>query len=297
MTTKRRKLNRGLDALLGAELTKQKGTEASSSINDAPIAGSGEGELKEIRLERLQRGKYQPRMEFDQEALNDLADSIKAQGVMQPIVVRSVSDDRFEIVAGERRWRASQIAGLNSIPALVRDISDEAAIAMALIENIQRENLNPMEEARALKRLQTEFDLSQQEVANAVGKSRSVIANLLRLLSLEPDAAELLESGQIDAGHAKVLLALEGSQQVIAARKVADAKLSVRQTEVLVKALLNPNPSDFEVKSDPDIDRLERKLSEQFGTKVCIENKNGRGRLIIQYSNLDVLDGILGRIH
>ena len=297
MTTKRRKLNRGLDALLGAELTKQKGTEASSSINDAPVAGSGEGELKEIRLERLQRGKYQPRMEFDQEALNDLADSIKAQGVMQPIVVRSVSDDRFEIVAGERRWRASQIAGLNSIPALVRDISDEAAIAMALIENIQRENLNPMEEARALKRLQTEFDLSQQEVANAVGKSRSVIANLLRLLSLEPDAAELLETGQIDAGHAKVLLALEGSQQVIAARKVADAKLSVRQTEVLVKALLNPNPSDFEAKSDPDIDRLERKLSEQFGTKVSIENKNGRGRLIIQYSNLDVLDGILGRIH
>ena len=297
MTTKRRKLNRGLDALLGAELTKQKGTEASSSINDAPAAGSGEGELKEIRLERLQRGKYQPRMEFDQEALNDLADSIKAQGVMQPIVVRSVSDDRFEIVAGERRWRASQIAGLNSIPALVRDISDEAAIAMALIENIQRENLNPMEEARALKRLQTEFDLSQQEVANAVGKSRSVIANLLRLLSLEADAAELLETGQIDAGHAKVLLALEGSQQVIAARKVADAKLSVRQTEVLVKALLNPNPTDFEAKSDPDIDRLERKLSEQFGTKVSIENKNGRGRLIIQYSNLDVLDGILGRIH
>ena len=297
MTTKRRKLNRGLDALLGAELTKQTGAEAGSSINDAPIAVSGEGELREIRLEKLQRGKYQPRMEFDQEALNDLADSIKAQGVMQPIVVRSVSDDRFEIVAGERRWRASQIAGLDSIPALVRDISDEAAIAMALIENIQRENLNPLEEARALKRLQTEFDLSQQEVANAVGKSRPVIANLLRLLSLELGAAELLETGQIDAGHAKVLLALEGSQQVIAARRVADAKLSVRQTEALVKALLNPNPTDFEAKSDPDIDRLERKLSEQFGTKVSIENKNGRGRLIIQYSNLDVLDGILGRIH
>lgn len=283
--------------MLGAELTKQTGAEAGSSINDAPIAVSGEGELREIRLEKLQRGKYQPRMEFDQEALNDLADSIKAQGVMQPIVVRSVSDDRFEIVAGERRWRASQIAGLDSIPALVRDISDEAAIAMALIENIQRENLNPMEEARALKRLQTEFDLSQQEVANAVGKSRPVIANLLRLLSLELGAAELLETGQIDAGHAKVLLALEGSQQVIAARRVADAKLSVRQTEALVKALLNPNPTDFEAKSDPDIDRLERKLSEQFGTKVSIENKNGRGRLIIQYSNLDVLDGILGRIH
>jgi len=293
MTTKKRKLNRGLDALLGTELTRQKTGETATSSTTAPV----DGELRQIRLEKLQRGKYQPRIEFDEAALNELAESIKAQGVMQPIVVRSISADQFEIVAGERRWRASQIAGLDSIPALVRDISDETAIAMALIENIQRENLNPMEEARALKRLQSEFDLSQQEVANAVGKSRPVIANLLRLLSLESGAAELLESGQIDAGHAKVLLALEGSQQVMAARKVAEAKLSVRQTEALVKALLNPRDSDLEVKTDPDIDRLERKLSEQFGTKVSIENKNGRGRLIIQYSNLDVLDGILGRIH
>jgi len=292
MTTKKRKLNRGLDALLGTELTRQKTGETATSSTTAPV----DGELRQIRLEKLQRGKYQPRIEFDEAALNELAESIKAQGVMQPIVVRSISADQFEIVAGERRWRASQIAGLDSIPALVRDISDETAIAMALIENIQRENLNPMEEARALKRLQSEFDLSQQEVANAVGKSRPVIANLLRLLSLESGAAELLESGQIDAGHAKVLLALEGSQQVMAARKVAEAKLSVRQTEALVKALLNPRDSDLEVKTDPDIDRLERKLSEQFGTKVSIENKNGRGRLIIQYSNLDVLDGILGRI-
>lgn len=292
MTTKKRKLNRGLDALLGTELTRQKTGETATSSTTAPV----DGELRQIRLEKLQRGKYQPRIEFDEAALNELAESIKAQGVMQPIVVRSISADQFEIVAGERRWRASQIAGLDSIPALVRDISDETAIAMALIENIQRENLNPMEEARALKRLQSEFDLSQQEVANAVGKSRPVIANLLRLLSLESGAAELLESGQIDAGHAKVLLALEGSQQVTAARKVAEAKLSVRQTEALVKALLNPRDSDLEVKTDPDIDRLERKLSEQFGTKVSIENKNGRGRLIIQYSNLDVLDGILGRI-
>jgi len=293
MTTKKRKLNRGLDALLGTELTRQKTGETATSSTTAPV----DGELRQIRLEKLQRGKYQPRIEFDEAALNELAESIKAQGVMQPIIVRSISADQFEIVAGERRWRASQIAGLDSIPALVRDISDETAIAMALIENIQRENLNPMEEARALKRLQSEFDLSQQEVANAVGKSRPVIANLLRLLSLESGAAELLESGQIDAGHAKVLLALEGSQQVMAARKVAEAKLSVRQTEALVKALLNPRDSDLEVKTDPDIDRLERKLSEQFGTKVSIENKNGRGRLIIQYSNLDVLDGILGRIH
>jgi ParB family chromosome partitioning protein len=292
MTTKKRKLNRGLDALLGTELTKQK----LDNDGTASTATQTDGELRQIRLEKLQRGKYQPRIEFDEEALNELAESIKAQGVMQPIVVRTLSGDRFEIVAGERRWRASQIAGLESIPALVRDISDETAIAMALIENIQRENLNPMEEARALKRLQSEFDLSQQEVANAVGKSRSVIANLLRLLSLESGAADLLESRQIDAGHAKVLLALEGSQQIMAARKVADAKLSVRQTEALVKALLNPSVSEYAAKSDPDIDRLERKLSEQFGTKVSIENKNGRGRLIIQYSNLDVLDGILGRI-
>ena len=292
MTTKKRKLNRGLDALLGTELTRQKAGETATSS----ATTTADGELRQIRLEKLQRGKYQPRIEFDEAALNELAESIKAQGVMQPIVVRSISADQFEIVAGERRWRASQIAGLDSIPALVRDISDETAIAMALIENIQRENLNPMEEARALKRLQSEFDLSQQEVANAVGKSRPVIANLLRLLSLESGAAALLESGQIDAGHAKVLLALEGSQQVMAARKVAEATLSVRQTEALVKALLNPRDSELEVKTDPDIDRLERKLSEQFGTKVSIENKNGRGRLIIQYSNLDVLDGILGRI-
>jgi ParB family chromosome partitioning protein len=292
MTTKKRKLNRGLDALLGTELTRQKTGETATSSTTTPI----DGELRQIRLEKLRRGKYQPRIEFDEAALNELAESIKAQGVMQPIVVRSISADQFEIVAGERRWRASQIAGLDSIPALIRDISDETAIAMALIENIQRENLNPMEEARALKRLQSEFDLSQQEVANAVGKSRPVIANLLRLLSLESGAAELLELGHIDAGHAKVLLALEGSQQVMAARKVADAKLSVRQTEALVKALLNPRDSELDVQTDPDIDRLERRLSEQFGTKVSIENKNGRGRLIIQYSNLDVLDGILGRI-
>lgn len=292
MTTKKRKLNRGLDALLGTELTRQNPSEFAPQATNEPA----NGELRHIRLERLQRGKYQPRIEFDETALHELAESIKAQGVMQPIVVRSVAGDRFEIVAGERRWRASQVAGLDTIPALVRDISDEAAIAMALIENIQRENLNPMEEARALKRLQSEFDLSQQEVATAVGKSRPVIANLLRLLSLEPNAAELLESGKIDAGHAKVLLALEGNQQVMAARKVAEAKLSVRQTETLVKAVLNPNTGVVESKIDPDIDRLERKLSDQFGTKVSIENKNGRGRLIIQYSNLDVLDGILGRI-
>ena len=292
MNTKKRKLNRGLDALLGTDLTKQApaGTAEASTISPA------DGDLRQLPLEFLQRGKYQPRIDFDEAALQELADSIKAQGVMQPIVVRSIGADRYEIVAGERRWRASQLAALDTIPAIVRDISDETAIAMALIENIQRENLNPLEEARALKRLQTEFDLSQQEVATAVGKSRSVIANLLRLLSLEREVSEMLEHGRIDAGHGKVLLALDGGDQVRAARKVVDSKLSVRQTEALVKAMLTPTVDTAPQRKDPDIDRLERQLSERFGTKVVIENKNGRGKLVIQYSDLDVLDGILNRI-
>ena len=292
MNTKKRKLNRGLDALLGTDLTKK----AAAGTADASTTSQSDGDLRQLPLEFLQRGKYQPRIDFDEAALQELADSIKAQGVMQPIVVRSIGVDRYEIVAGERRWRASQLAALDTIPAIVRDISDETAIAMALIENIQRENLNPLEEARALKRLQTEFELSQQEVATAVGKSRSVIANLLRLLSLEREVSEMLEHGRIDAGHGKVLLALDGGDQVRAARKVVDSKLSVRQTEALVKAMLAPPVDIAPERKDPDIDRLERQLSERFGTKVVIENKNGRGKLVIQYSDLDVLDGILNRI-
>ena len=292
MNTKKRKLNRGLDALLGTDLTKK----APAGRAEASTISPGDGDLRQLPLEFLQRGKYQPRIDFDEAALQELADSIKAQGVMQPIVVRSIGADRYEIVAGERRWRASQLAALDTIPAIVRDISDETAIAMALIENIQRENLNPLEEARALQRLQTEFDLSQQEVATAVGKSRPVIANLMRLLSLEREVSEMLEHGRIDAGHGKVLLALDGGDQVRAARKVVDSKLSVRQTEALVKAMLAPAVDTAPQRKDPDIDRLERQLSERFGTKVVIENKNGRGKLVIQYSDLDVLDGILNRI-
>ena len=292
MNTKKRKLNRGLDALLGTDLTKKGPVGRAEASTISP----GDGDLRQLPLEFLQRGKYQPRIDFDEAALQELADSIKAQGVMQPIVVRSIGADRYEIVAGERRWRASQLAALDTIPAIVRDISDETAIAMALIENIQRENLNPLEEARALKRLQTEFDLSQQEVATAVGKSRPVIANLMRLLSLEREVSEMLEHGRIDAGHGKVLLALDGGDQVRAARKVVDSKLSVRQTEALVKAMLAPAVDTAPQRKDPDIDRLERQLSERFGTKVVIENKNGRGKLVIQYSDLDVLDGILNRI-
>ena len=287
MTTRKRKLNRGLDALLGSELTPSSGERETTAADN---------ELKQLPVEFLQRGKYQPRRDFDQEALQELADSIKAQGVMQPIVVRQTGNQRYEIVAGERRWRACQLAGLADIPALIRDISDEAAIAMALIENIQRENLNPIEEAMALRRLQSEFSLSQHEVATAVGKSRSVVANLLRLLSLEPEVLEHLQSGALDTGHAKVLLALEGTQQTKAAKQVIDGRLSVRQTEALVKALLQTADSVAEPVVDPNIARLSRELSEMLGTQVSIDDKKGRGKIVIQYPSLDVLDGILRKI-
>ena len=287
MTTRKRKLNRGLDALLGSELTPSSGGRETAAADN---------ELKQLPVEFLQRGKYQPRRDFDQEALQELADSIKAQGVMQPIVVREIGNQRYEIVAGERRWRACQLAGLADIPALIRDISDEAAIAMALIENIQRENLNPIEEAMALRRLQSEFSLSQQEVATAVGKSRSVVANLLRLLSLESEVLEHLQSGALDTGHAKVLLALEGIQQTKAAKQVIDGRFSVRQTEALVKALLQTTDSAAEVVVDPNIARLSRELSEMLGTQVSIDDKKGRGKIVIQYPSLDVLDGILRKI-
>lgn len=287
MTTRKRKLNRGLDALLGSELTPPSGERN---------VATGDSELKQLPVEFLQRGQYQPRRNFDQEALQELADSIRAQGVMQPIVVRQLGNQRYEIIAGERRWRACQLAGQADIPALVRDISDEAAIAMALIENIQRENLNPIEEAMALRRLQTEFSLSQQEVATAVGKSRSVVANLLRLLSLESEVLDHLQAGLLDTGHAKVLLALEGTQQIKAAKQVIDGQLSVRQTEALVKALLKTTDQAAQAVVDPNIARLSRELSEMLGTQVFIDDKKGRGKIVIQYPSLDVLDGILRKI-
>ena len=287
MTTRKRKLNRGLDALLGSELTPSSGERS---------AATGDSELKQLPVEFLQRGQYQPRRDFDQEALQELADSIRAQGVMQPIVVRQIGNQRYEIIAGERRWRACQIAGQADIPALVRDVSDEAAIAMALIENIQRENLNPIEEAMALRRLQTEFSLSQQDVATAVGKSRSVVANLLRLLSLESEVLDHLQAGLLDTGHAKVLLALEGTQQIKSAKQVIDGQLSVRQTEALVKALLKATDQVAQAVVDPNIARLSRELSEMLGTQVSIDDKKGRGKIVIQYPSLDVLDGILRKV-
>ena len=284
----RRKLNRGLEALLGSGVL---GTSAQSAATPATDPTSA----SELPIERLQRGQYQPRREFDQEALQTLADSIKAQGVLQPILVRRVSKDSYEILSGERRWRAAQLAGLGQIPVVIRDVSDEAAIAIGLIENIQREDLNPVEEGLGLKRLQDEFGLSQEAVAQAVGRSRPAVANLLRLLNLEPETLGMLERREMDAGHAKVLLALSGGEQIRAARQVVKRGLSVRQTEALVKgwgaerAAVRP--------SDPNVSRLEQDLSGQLGAKVRIQHQqSGRGRLEIHYTSLDELDGILGKI-
>lgn len=299
MVGKQRKLGRGLDALLGAAARP---TQVAIDEDDRGAIQAGDtslpsGEhLRRIPLEYLQRGKYQPRRDFDQAALEELAESIRAQGVMQPIVVRPIDEKRFEIIAGERRWRASQIAGVDKIPAVVREVSDEAAIAMALIENIQRENLNAIEEATALKRLQSEFELSQQQVAQAVGKSRPVIANLLRLLSLELDVQTMIEHGQLDTGHGKVLLALEGAEQLRAAKQVVNGRLSVRQTEALVKGVL-ADPNQNATKIDPDIKRLEQDLSARLGASVAINHSgSGKGKLVVTYTNLDELDGILSRI-
>ena len=284
----RRKLNRGLEALLGSGVL---GNAAQSGAKQAP----GGAPTSELPIERLQRGQYQPRREFDQDALQTLADSIAAQGVLQPILVRRITEDRYEILSGERRWRAAQLAGLGHIPAVIRDVSDEAAIAIGLIENIQREDLNPVEEGLGLKRLQDEFGLSQDAVAQAVGRSRPAVANLLRLLNLEPEALGMLERREIDAGHAKVLLALSGGEQIRAARQVVKRGLSVRQTETLVKGFGAERATAPSI--DPNVSRLEQDLSSQLGAKVRIQHQqSGRGRLEIHYTSLDELDGILGKI-
>lgn len=299
MSTRKKRLAKDLDLLIGISKAELPVTNTSSAVETASSAQTSKEGLIFIPLEHLQRGKYQPRREFEKTALAELASSIRTDGVMQPIVVRAISSEKWEIIAGERRWRASQLAGIDRIPAVVREVSDESAIAMALIENIQRENLNAIEEAVALKRLQVEFELSQQQVAERVGKSRSVIANLLRLLTLEPDVRHLIETSQLDTGHAKVLLALEGPKQLKVARQVVSGKLSVRQTESLVKSTLaGPNSGDeASTRADPNITKLERDLSGKLGAAVSINHaKAGRGKLVINYSSLDELDGILRRI-
>jgi len=285
MSAKRRGLGRGLDALLGLDSTA--GAEAASA----------DAALRHLPVEFLQRGRYQPRTDFDPAALQELADSIKAQGVVQPIVVRPLGPDKYEIVAGERRWRAAQLAGLAEIPALVREIPDEAAIAVALIENIQRQDLNPLEEAAALKRLTEEFGMTHQEVADAVGRSRVAVTNLLRLLDLHPDVKGYLQRGELEMGHARALAGLPEARQPQAAAMVVSRGLSVRETEALVKRLLSEQPAKAPARLDPDIRRLQDDLSERLGATVKIQHgPKGSGKLVIQYSSLEELDGILNHI-
>jgi ParB family chromosome partitioning protein len=272
---------------------------------DALLAGSdakADDELRNLPVERLKPGKYQPRTHMDQESLAELAASIKAQGVMQPILVRAVNNtpgaERYDIVAGERRWRASQLAGLKEVPVLVRSIPDEQALAMALIENIQRENLNPLEEAQGLQRLIDEFGLTHQQAADAVGRSRPATSNLLRLLQLTAPVQELLMAGQIDMGHARALLPISSGQQVGVAQRIVQKCLSVRETERLVQQLLNPPKHAPEKTIDRDLLNLQERLSDGLGTTVAIRsNKKGAGKVTIEFSSLDQLDGLISRFH
>jgi ParB family chromosome partitioning protein len=300
MNARKKRLGRGLDALL----SKPAGAPAGDDAGVAPAAGKDDG-LRTLPVDLLQRGQYQPRVDMRRDSLDELADSIRSQGVVQPIVVRPIgksgAEQRYEIIAGERRWRAAQIAGLQDIPAVVREVADEDAIAMALIENIQREDLNPLEESRALDRLIREFDLTHQEAANAVGRSRASVTNLLRLQELSEKVLTLLEERKLDMGHARALLAIsDATQQYDVARQIVKKGLSVRATERLVRKVLEPaRPSGTKSPSsgDADIRRLEMDVSDRLGAKVKVEHSaRGHGKLVISYNNLDELDGILKHI-
>jgi ParB family chromosome partitioning protein len=289
---KKRGLGRGLDALLG-----------SAGIPDQSPQSREVTGLRELPVDLIERSRYQPRADFNEEALQELADSIRAQGVIQPVVVRPLAGhaNRYELIAGERRWRAAQLAGLHAVPAVIREVDDQAAMAMALIENIQRQALNPIEEAVALNRLIGEFGLTHEQTAEAVGRSRAAVSNMLRLLNLEPEVKSLVEQRELEMGHARALLALQGAAQIRAARHVIDKGLSVRETERLVKKDGSGSPHTKTTGSppglDPDTQRLQDELSERLGAKVQFQTaKGGKGKLIIQYNSLDELDGILNHI-
>jgi ParB family transcriptional regulator, chromosome partitioning protein len=300
MSGKKPSLGRGL-----AELSPLLARRAESPPTPAaPPLATGD-RLANIPLDLLQRGKYQPRIDMRAETLSELAESIKSQGLVQPILVRPLprpspaESQRYEIIAGERRWRAAQMAGLSEIPAVIRDVPDEAAVAMALIENIQRENLNPLEEARALQRLVDEFGLTHQAAAEAVGRSRAAVSNLLRLTDLADEVKELLETRRLEMGHGRALLGLTSrKQQIEIAHFVAKKSLSVRETEALVRRLLNPAADKGEAaRLDPDIQRLERELAEKLGAKVLFQHAaSGKGKLVVSYNSLDELEGILTHI-
>lgn len=283
--SKRGGLGRGLDALLG-----------HGAAEDTPA--QVEDQLLRLPVHVLERGRYQPRATVSEDSLQELADSIRVQGVVQPILVRPRESGRFEIVAGERRWRAAQLAGLDEVPVIVRRIPDQAAMATALIENIQREDLNPLEEALALRRLVDEFELSHQEVAEAVGRSRSAVSNLLRLLDLTPGVQSLLRERQLEMGHARAMLALPPGRQDQCAHMVVKGGLSVRETERLVKRLLVEGETHrLAPRIDPDVRRLQDDLSDRLGARVVVNHAgSGRGRLVIHYTSVDELDGIINKI-
>ncbi len=297
MTKKPRGLGRGLDALLGSSPLKIPATP----IDPSARKGTEHGELRDLPVDLIQRGKYQPRINMNQEALQELANSIRAQGVMQPIVVRPIAAGMFEIIAGERRWRATQLAEMATIPVIVRDVPDEAAVAMALIENIQREELSPIEEAAALQRLIDEFEMTHLQAAEAVGRSRVAVSNLLRLLSLSAEVKSMLSRGDLEMGHARALIPLESVKQIQAAQQVISREFSVRETEKLVKRLLSGELFDESQKKNtainPDVLKLQDNLSDKLGARVKIHyNDKGKGKLEIQYNSFDELDGILAHI-
>ena len=271
-------LGRGLDALLG-------GDEAPRET------------LLTLPVGRIRPGRYQPRTRMDQQALAELAESIRTQGLMQPLLVRPVDRERYELIAGERRWRAAQMAGLEEVPALVREVPDEAALAMALIENIQRENLNPMEEAAGIQRLVAEFKMTHEQAADAVGRSRSATSNLLRLLKLAKPVQEMLMEGALDMGHARALLALDAARQIEAGNRVAAKGLSARDTEALVQSMLRGASARRKKKTDRDLARLEEELAQRLGTTVEIRAGNkGSGKLLLHYASLDHLDALLKKL-
>jgi ParB family chromosome partitioning protein len=295
--TKKRGLGRSLEALLTkpSSVLDESTPPQHENKNEAGPAGE---RLAYLPLDQIQRGKYQPRRDMNPDSLQELAESIRAQGIIQPIVVRPLSgQNSYEIIAGERRWRASQLAGLSEIPVIIRDIPDEAAIAMALIENIQRESLNPIEEAMALQKLIDEFEMTHQQIAEAVGKSRTSITNSLRLLALNTEVKSLLETGQLEMGHARALLSLPQPQQLETAKMIINQGLSVRQAETLVRHLQSPPEAVRKKSIDPDLKRLQDSLSNRLGVKVNIESHlSGRGKIILHYTNLIEFDRLLAKL-